>query len=95
MESRIFLDNDGLRQHLSWKKSVEAQGSCIGCFGFIFLIFHCNHVIRKPGVQMHLAGPVCCRSPPDVGGSALRLRPDPWLPPSVPEKQKMLCLPDR
>lgn len=62
---------------------------------FICLIFHCNHVIRKPGVQVHLTGPVCCWSPPDVRGSALRLRPDTCLPPSVPEKQKMLCLLDK
>lgn len=39
---------------------MEAQGSCIGCFGSSLLDFDCNHVIHKPEVQMHLAANVSC-----------------------------------
>lgn len=43
---------------ITWKGGVEAQGSCIGCFGFYLLDFYCNHVIQKPGVRMHLGAHV-------------------------------------
>lgn len=59
-ENHILLDNDGPCQCLPRKGNVDAQGSCVGCFGFYLLDCGCNHVIQKPEVQMHLGPNVLC-----------------------------------